>query len=313
MNFRKKTSNVTKVLYIILAMCIISIISLILYSLFNEDESQVNNLHLQSTPSAPVDIVGVNEGYEDAEDALGDIFRTQTTEPPASTAPVTTHRPPPQTAPPVTMPAASMPPPVSPATSVPESVSEIEVIGQEEEVRKPKAPAEPVTKTPQPAAADPETEESDSLDLVDSVEVMSVPSIFIRPLNGFISKKHSPVTAEYSLAMNDFRTHTGIDIDGEIGANVRAIADGVIKEVREDPLMGTTVIISHANDVNSIYQNLQAALPQNITAGTEVKVGDVIGGVGQTALIELADIPHLHFEMTNDGAQVDPFDYIDFS
>jgi murein DD-endopeptidase MepM/ murein hydrolase activator NlpD len=50
-------------------------------------------------------------------------------------------------------------------------------------------------------------------------------------------------------------------------------------------------------------------LPEGIEAGCTVKAGDKIGYVGDTAMAELADESHLHFEMTVGGIQVDPLDY----
>ena len=112
--------------------------------------------------------------------------------------------------------------------------------------------------------------------------------------------------------MNDFRTHTGIDIDSDIGINVKAVSDGIISEIYDNPLMGMTVIIDHYGGIQSIYRNLQEAIPRNITVGAAVKGGEIIGGVGQTALIEIGDVPHLHFEMKKDGAYIDPLEYINF-
>ena len=128
-----------------------------------------------------------------------------------------------------------------------------------------------------------------------------------------MSKLHNPYIPEYSISMNDYRTHAGIDIEGDIGSNVRAVADGFITEIRDDPLMGKTVVISHDGEITSIYMNLQTALPQNIVVGAYILAGDVIGGVGQSSMIEMSDVPHLHFEMKLDGVHVDPFDYIDFN
>ena len=294
MNFRKKTSNVTKALYIILAMCIISIISLTLYSLFNQGSSPNNQ------------ILHINNQEDEAEDALGNIFRrreetTQETSKPPETTSKQPEPPPAATQRPET-PAHTPPPAASniPAPSAPAYLPEIDSIETDDiEVIAPPEIEE------QPAFINPELEES--------VEVMSVPSVFMKPLNGFISRVHNPNIPEYSVAMNDYRTHAGIDIDGEIGANVRAVANGTVSEIRDDPLMGKTIVISHADGVSSIYMNLQTAVPQNIIVGAQIKAGDVIGGVGQSALIEMTDVPHLHFEMQKDGVYVDPRDYIDFS
>jgi murein DD-endopeptidase MepM/ murein hydrolase activator NlpD len=295
MNFRKKTNNITKVLYIILIMCVLSIVSLSLYSLFNEDEPNKN---------------GLNEGLvlnnnqqdgEDSEDVLGNMFKKQTTEP--LTNPPTTERPPMttqrQTIPPPTI------PPVTTAVSNPGSpaVNDENVSGNEQEAGVQK----PLDSSEQPAFVNPDSEDEESVEVISSM-----PEVYIKPLNGYVSKQHNPDIPEFSVAMNDYRTHAGIDIDGDIGVNVKTVADGIVAEVTDDPLMGRTVVIDHANGIRSIYMNLQEAVPQNITAGAEVKSGDVIGGVGYTSLIEMTDVPHLHFEMMKNGSYVNPYDYITF-
>ena len=47
-----------------------------------------------------------------------------------------------------------------------------------------------------------------------------------------------------------------------------------------------------------------------LKVGDEVKRGDKIGTVGDTSLFELADEPHLHFEMVYQGKKVNPMDYL---
>ena len=74
-------------------------------------------------------------------------------------------------------------------------------------------------------------------------------------------------------------------------------------------MMGTCVAISHEGDVVTIYKNLAANLADGIVAGKEVKSGQQIGTVGGTATLEMAEAPHLHFEMTEGGLSVDPLEY----
>ena len=44
--------------------------------------------------------------------------------------------------------------------------------------------------------------------------------------------------------------------------------------------------------------------------GKVVEKGQVISGIGDTALFEIKDSPHLHFEITKDGQYIDPLDII---
>ena len=74
-------------------------------------------------------------------------------------------------------------------------------------------------------------------------------------------------------------------------------------------MMGTCVAVTHKDDTVSIYKNLAPALSEGIAAGTAVKQGQQLGIVGDTAVVEMADEPHLHFEVTVKGLSVDPLDY----
>ena len=74
-------------------------------------------------------------------------------------------------------------------------------------------------------------------------------------------------------------------------------------------MMGMCVAVSHSGDCYTIYKNLDVALPASVTVGSEIKAGDTIGNVGQSAILELAEEPHLHFEMTVGGLSVDPLEY----
>ena len=95
----------------------------------------------------------------------------------------------------------------------------------------------------------------------------------------------------------------------EAAAPVVAAADGVISQIWDDPMMGKCVAISHSGDAYTIYKNLDPTLPEGTAVGCAVKAGDTIGNVGQSAVLELAEEPHLHFEMTVGGLSVDPLEY----
>ena len=129
------------------------------------------------------------------------------------------------------------------------------------------------------------------------------------PVSGIISKGHDASIQVWSNTMEDYRVHLGLDIVASEGAPVCAAADGTVSRVWDDPLMGRCVAISHGDNIYTYYKNLNANLSDGITQGAEVKCGDKIGVVGETAILELADEPHLHLEMTVNGLAVDPRDY----
>ncbi|MBE6606355.1 MAG: M23 family metallopeptidase [Ruminococcaceae bacterium] len=134
---------------------------------------------------------------------------------------------------------------------------------------------------------------------------------FDLPVVGTVTKEYSIDTPVFSITMNDYRAHTGIDISCEEGSGVSACAAGVVKHIVNDPMMGTGVTIEHADGVCSSYMNLNETLPEDIIVGAQVEKGQLIGAVGNSAIVEIASEPHLHFEMTLSGAYVDPLSMLE--
>lgn len=129
------------------------------------------------------------------------------------------------------------------------------------------------------------------------------------PVNGVISKGHDATIQVWSETMSDYRVHLGIDIATDEGAPVYAAADGTVSRIWDDALMGRCVAISHGGEVYTFYKNLDPTLATGISEGSQIKSGDKIGEVGNSAIAELADDPHVHIEMTVKGLAVDPRDY----
>ncbi len=153
----------------------------------------------------------------------------------------------------------------------------------------------PITNSPEPPVSD----------VVETLPTFSVPA------NGTVAKSHDAERQVFSNTMNDYRVHLGIDIETAANAPVYAAADGTVAEIWEDPLMGQCIAVSHGGDAISIYKNLAAEIAEGIEAGNEVRGGQLLAYVGESAMTELADEPHLHFELTVAGLQVNPLDYFD--
>ena len=133
---------------------------------------------------------------------------------------------------------------------------------------------------------------------------------FVSPMTaGNIIKEWSADIPVFSNTMEDYRLHLGVDISAAAGTTVYAVADGTVESVEFHPMMGQTVVISHANGYKSVYQNMQTAVPSGIQTGATVKAGDAIGAVGDTALIEISEDPHLHFELYKGDVCENPLAY----
>jgi murein DD-endopeptidase MepM/ murein hydrolase activator NlpD len=110
--------------------------------------------------------------------------------------------------------------------------------------------------------------------------------------------------------MDDLRVHCGIDISANSGDDVLCAADGEISKIYSDPLMGSCIEITHSGGAVSIYKNLSEQHAEGIEVGKKVEKGQIISYIGDTAMIESADEPHLHYELTIKGVHVDPMEYI---
>ena len=161
---------------------------------------------------------------------------------------------------------------------------------------------------PTPAAAEAAPAEQTSAVEPAVPTAAEVQEYYIWPVVGEIDAAYSVSALVWNPTMQDWRTHDGIDIACDLGTQVKAAANGQITRIYEDDLYGTTVVMTHQNELQSIYSNL-AATPA-VAVGDHVGVGQVIGAVGDTALGEAGQVCHLHFAMLLDGESVDPTGYM---
>ena len=112
----------------------------------------------------------------------------------------------------------------------------------------------------------------------------------------------------YNETTRDWRTHHGVDIAAEAGTTVCAAADGTVYSVYEDESLGTTVVITHDGGYTTKYASLAEEV--SVEPGTTVTMGQTIGTVGTTALLENSLAPHVHFSVTCNGTSVDPQEFL---
>ena len=134
------------------------------------------------------------------------------------------------------------------------------------------------------------------------------PEIYIPPVIGKVSRSFSMGELVYDKTMGDYRTHNGVDIECEVGAQVSCFGDGIIEKVYNDELYGNCVVISHSDGIVSVYKGLDRGI--TLTEGREIKAGDVIGACGNTNIMESEQESHVHFEVMKDGEYVDPLSII---
>ena len=156
-----------------------------------------------------------------------------------------------------------------------------------------------------------ETEKSTQKPSGGSTNVSTGLPSFTIPVSGTITNKHDPELQVFSPTMQDYRVHLGVDIQTAENAPVYAAADGTISKIWVDTLMGYCLAIKHSGNCVTIYKNLAATLPEGISEGVAVRSGQLIATVGNSAMVEVADEPHLHLEMTVSDLAVNPLEYFD--
>ena len=112
----------------------------------------------------------------------------------------------------------------------------------------------------------------------------------------------------YNETTRDWRVHNGVDLAAEAGTEVMAAADGVVYTTYTDDMMGTTVVIRHDGGYTTRYASLAEEL--KVSAGDQVVMGQVIGCVGETALVETAVGPHVHFSVLCNDEVMDPAEFL---
>ena len=113
----------------------------------------------------------------------------------------------------------------------------------------------------------------------------------------------------YNQTLNIYYEHAGVDFAAEEGAQVFAVDDGVVESIyKDDLLLGTEIVVVHADGVKSVYRFVTEV--EGLQVGAEVARGECIATVAAATGNEYKEGPHLHFEILKDGQSIDPTVYL---
>ena len=123
----------------------------------------------------------------------------------------------------------------------------------------------------------------------------------IYPLTG-------PITSEFGWRTHPIfggsKFHSGIDIGGDYGMEIKAARGGVVSHAGWIDGYGNTVMIEHGGGLVTLYGHNQSLA---VSVGATVKQGQVIAYCGSTGN---STGPHCHFEVRLNGEAVSPYDYL---
>jgi murein DD-endopeptidase MepM/ murein hydrolase activator NlpD len=94
--------------------------------------------------------------------------------------------------------------------------------------------------------------------------------------------------------------HSGLDIRGKKGEQVKAANDGRVALAEELFFGGKTIVLDHGQGIFTIYMHLSKI---DVSAGSVVLKGDVVGLVGSTGR---STGPHLHYGVKVNAVNANP-------
>ncbi|MUV37369.1 Stage II sporulation protein [Lentibacillus sp. JNUCC-1] len=157
---------------------------------------------------------------------------------------------------------------------------------------------------------DPFDEDADPV--VDQEEVVGMPAaedVQAEIVTKFYDYNAEDTDKQQALVQHNNRWYqsTGIDMAAASGETFDVLASmgGEVSEVKEDPLLGHVVSLSHGNDVETHYASMGDV---TVKKGDKVKQGDVLGTAGKNLFGKDNGI-HVHFELHKGDQKFNPETY----
>ena len=123
------------------------------------------------------------------------------------------------------------------------------------------------------------------------------------PVGGEVIRAHAPQEVVFWEALSCYQTHTGTDIAGIAGEEVRLIMDGVVERVTRDELWGYCIRVAQTDGSAVVYAGIATCF---VMDGQAVTRGQTLGLLMDAIPCEAELGAHLHLELEKDGQAADP-------
>ena len=124
------------------------------------------------------------------------------------------------------------------------------------------------------------------------------------PVTGKILMNYSEDANVFDTTLEQYRTNDIIAIESEVGNQVKAAADGIVRNVTNTRENGNEVSIDHGNGWMTTYSQLQDSILVN--EGELVKQGQVIGGIASPSIYKISLGSHLGFKISHNNTAINP-------
>ncbi|HXR18948.1 MAG TPA: M23 family metallopeptidase [Steroidobacteraceae bacterium] len=116
-------------------------------------------------------------------------------------------------------------------------------------------------------------------------------------ISSYFGERMDPFNGEEAM-------HKGVDFATDSGADVLAVASGIVTWSGPREGYGNLIEINHGNGYTTRYAHNAETL---VAVGDTVQRGQAVAVVGSTGR---STGPHVHFEVLRDGTQIDPMAYV---
>ena len=200
---------------------------------------------------------------------------------------------------------------VETALAMPDELPAMDMLREYQTALPDTVPKEETTSEAQPAQESPTQTEVSTLAYVlysdknlpedVSLEQVILDFDYCTPVCGTIS---SPFGYREHPVEGEERFHYGVDLAADTGTTVSCFADGTVTAVGESSSYGKYCIVTHSGGYTTLYAHCSYI---TVSSGAEVARGEKIAEVGETGM---ATGPHLHFELHQNGAYLNPIYYV---
>ena len=166
---------------------------------------------------------------------------------------------------------------------------------------------------------EPSSEEAEQMELpseapaaADQVQSVSFSEAgrLIWPIEGNVIMEYSMDHTVYFPTLEEYKCSPAVLIQGAAGTEVRAAADGIVKVVGSNEELGNYITL----DLGNSYEVTCGQLNEiTLNPGDYVESGAVIGTLAEPTKYYVVEGANLYFQMTKDGAPIDPLDYTDYA
>ena len=128
------------------------------------------------------------------------------------------------------------------------------------------------------------------------------------PIDGNVLMNYSMDETIYFATLDQYKYNPALIIEGQVGQDVRSVADGEVKSIETNAQTGKTVTITLGDGYEAVFGQLNEV---TVSKGERIGEGDLIGYLGEPTKYYSVEGCNLYFQLLKDGEPVNPLLYLD--